>query len=263
MRLGGGAGSTLAAGCCSKQPPALRGLGQDGRRGGQDGVPRVGEESGRERCKGPCSHFSTCSVMVEAGLGAWGESRGGGDGPGGRGEVRRGPLETAILERQSGWRNRRMLCVERLGPVRGTQTQGSPISTTQALLKNHLVFLAASPNWNTPDLPSHHLSLYPRAWFPPAKCVGGGPHTGGASSKAGFTPPSPPPQGFLPGLSPLCPLSTYFLFPCSLWVEMQPWEGSPEPTRVRAGPGQVGPTLGSWPVSDLLVVPPAGPHLSG
>lgn len=86
---------------------------------------------------------------------------------------------------------------------------------------------------------------------------------GGVSSKAGFTPSSPPhPQGFLPRLPPLCPLSTYFVFPSSRWVEMQPREGSPEPTRVRAGPGQVGPTLGSWPVSDLRVVPPAGPHLS-
>lgn len=75
-------------GCCGKQPPALRGLGQDGRRGGQDGVPRVGEESGRERCKGPCSHFSTCSVMVEAGLGAWGSP--GEEGMGREGEERSG-----------------------------------------------------------------------------------------------------------------------------------------------------------------------------
>lgn len=85
----------------------------------------------------------------------------------------------------------------------------------------------------------------------------------GPPPKQGSHPHPRLPRVSCPGCLPLCPLSTYFLFPCSLWVEMQPWEGSPEPTRVRAGPGQVGPTLGSWPVSDLLVVPPAGPHLSG
>ena len=38
--------------------------------------PRMGEKSGREaQCKGPCSHFNTCSLMVEAGLGAWGSPR--------------------------------------------------------------------------------------------------------------------------------------------------------------------------------------------
>ena len=69
--------------------------------GGQDGEPRVGEESGRERCKGPYSHFSTGSLMAEAGLGAWGSPRE--KGMGREGEERSG----GALWRQPFWRGSR------------------------------------------------------------------------------------------------------------------------------------------------------------
>lgn len=91
--------------------------------GGQDGEPRVG---GVREGEVQRALFTLQHMLPDGGGRTWslGEPQGEGDGPGGRGEVRRGPLETAILERQSGWQNRGMLCVEWLGLVSGHADSG-------------------------------------------------------------------------------------------------------------------------------------------
>lgn len=53
-------------------------------------------------------------------------------------------------------KQRDAVCVEWLGLVSGHADSGAcPAAATRALLKNHLVFLAAPPN-RAPGPPSHH-----------------------------------------------------------------------------------------------------------
>lgn len=161
-------------------------------------------------------------------------------------EVRRSPLQAAVLERW--WGGKREAVCPAAGSRLGARSRRAAQQwlQTHAFPKMYLAFLGIPTTRTRPtrrhttsacicahghSLPSvQRGSLHTRWFTPPPQLLPRAPADGSVPL---LWPGAR--QGFLSRLTPLAPFLRHLSFPCSCCIAMPPWERSPAPSRVRAG----------------------------